>query len=111
MLVVGGDGGGMKQPLEKMTVRLSHHFSFPNHNPTFSLDQETVRDWKMKERFPGRSTGSYSILKVSGDNNKLSVTDNLYSLSGFFQSELLHYKGRTNIPIPCKINQPSLYLD
>ena len=28
-------------------------------------DQETVRDWKVKERFPGRSTGSYSILKVS----------------------------------------------
>ena len=30
-------------------------------------NQETVRDWKVKERFPGRSTGSYSILKVSSE--------------------------------------------
>ena len=47
----------------------------------------------MKERFPGRSTGSYSILKVAREDMIHNLTQ-LTSFSGFFQIELLHNKGK-----------------
>ena len=47
----------------------------------------------MKERFPGRSTGSYSILKVVREDMIHNLTQ-LTSFSGFLQIELLHNKGK-----------------
>ena len=52
-------------------------------------DQETVRDWKVKERFPGRSTGSYSILKVSSEPEHLAIL--AYSDIQFQDSSKVNY--------------------